>query len=797
MIADVDEDRQVRGTTLALAALATASAELAIAGPERSPSAALARAAALFVGALMVYLWTGHLSGTEGEGRGASVGSGRPRRRPATRPIVVIALLSLLALPFAIEGIRLAWSGRTETLEIVLLAALRNLGLGLAVLARRPAFARLAALVSLFLVLVASSLADGTAVLGSLGLYAVVGALWLTLSNWRRLRLPDTRDGPRRFPAATLILALGLVGAAVAIAAVGPTRAATVLAGLMPSSGGTDWDNPDARGGVNDGENEVKGSEKPESIGFTDSDVYLESDRPSLYDAFSEAYGEPIKPKQRDRMIALGNQNIIEQKDRPAENLRAGRQFSAVRQSSDRPARRASDREAKALLYVKGPTPLHLGLAAYDRFDGREWQEEPECHMTCPLVMESVESPWFRLDWPVPPLFSGTVAHQVKVGTLDSGPLPVPPHLSRFRIGQVNRHDFFGWSHEGMMRMIGRTVPAGTVIDAESRTVDPDRLRAVSFPLSSYAASRLLDLGGGHRNDPGVEALARSWSSASGRGWAQVAAVVENLRRHAAHDRGTAVPADCDDVVAHFLLRSRRGPDYLFATSAAILLRSLDYPTRLISGFYAAPDRYDLRTRHTPVTRDDVHVWAEVRLPNGTWVAIEPTPGYYLMGPSLSWSDRAWAGVVSSWRWARSHATLLALTGVALAAMAWFRRDVADALATLAWKSRAAIDPRRCTVEALRLVEKRSGWAGRPRPPGRTPRRWYATIAALSDAPGADLGLLIRLAEWGLYAPTDAEPPTLRPGDDPRAACRLAVGHWTLRRLRTLAQPTIPKESAT
>jgi hypothetical protein len=102
LIADVDEDRQVRGTTLALAALATASAELAIAGPERSPGTALARAAALVLGALMVYLWTGHPSGTDREGRGASAGGSRPRR-PATLPIVVIALLSLLLLVRLIE----------------------------------------------------------------------------------------------------------------------------------------------------------------------------------------------------------------------------------------------------------------------------------------------------------------------------------------------------------------------------------------------------------------------------------------------------------------------------------------------------------------------------------------------------------------------------------------------------------------------------------------------------------------------------------------------------------------------
>jgi len=67
------------------------------------------------------------------------------------------------------------------------------------------------------------------------------------------------------------------------------------------------------------------------SSGFADSDAYLDTDRPSLYDAFNDMYGEPSKPKKSERMVALSNPNVVEQRERPAENLRANRQFSAVR----------------------------------------------------------------------------------------------------------------------------------------------------------------------------------------------------------------------------------------------------------------------------------------------------------------------------------------------------------------------------------------------------------------------------------------------------------------------------------
>jgi hypothetical protein len=780
LAADVEEDRFVCGVTMGLTALATCAAELAIAEPGRPPMVSLAIATGLCVIAGGVYWW-----------------SRRHIPRSATRRIAIVGLLVLFVVPFAVEGVRLAWFGRAQPMELVLLAVLRNLGLGLVVWSRQRSFARLAALVSFFLVLLASSAADGPLVLPILGAYAAAGSLWLMLAYWRGLHFSATTDGARRFPAATLSLALIVVGGAAVVATMGPARAATALAGLFPSSGGTLWDDPDARGGVNDGENEVKGSEKPESIGFTESDSYLDSDRPSLYDAFNEVYGEPLKPKSRDKMIALSNQNITEQKERPAENLRAGRQFSAVRERPNRPARRPGEREAKALVYVKGPTPVHLGLVAYDLFDGRDWREQPHCERDCPLVLEDRNGPWFQLALPPATIFAGSVAHQVKVGTLDSSPLPAPANLLRFRVGQVNRRDFFGWSHEGMIRIEGRTIPSGTVIETEARTIDPRRLRAVSFPDQGYSLHPSMMFTDGYRLDPQVEELARSWVDNIPRGWGQVEAVVAGVQRHAAHDRNGRAPPDCDDVVAHFLLQSRRGPDYQFATAAAVLLRSLGYQTRLVSGLYAAPHRYDPRTRHTIVNRDDVHVWAEVRLVNGAWVPIEPTPGYQIMAPSWPWWERALAALTDAVRWARAHALAIAIALVAIAAMAWQRRALLDRLATLVWRARLATDPRRCAVRTLRLVERRSLWAGCPRPNELTLRQWYGPIASKAPDLAGDLEGLMRLAEWSLYSAPQAASPALWASGDACEICRRAVRGWTLGRFRSCARPAKRKESRT
>lgn len=770
------QDGLSQSLVLILSALATATLELAMAEPGSSRALAPAKAVALLVPVLATAWYRGRRgSGAEGP-----------------RPAAVGGLLALFLLPLAIEAGRLALRGRAAPLEVPLLAALRNLGLGLAAFAGWRPGATLAALVSLFVILVASALGDGPWVLAMVGGYALAGTLWLMRAYWCRLGLPEAE---RRFPSAAVVVILGGVGTVVAVAAGGPSRAATILAGFLPSSGGTDQINPDASGGVNDGDDEVKGSEKPKSLGFTDSDVYLESDLPTLYDTFNERYGEPFRRQKQDRLIALSPDQIIEQEKRPVQNLRAGRQFPTVRRRPLRASRTPNDRQAGALVYVKGPTPLHLGLIAYNRFDGRVWHEEPLSRRDFPLELDA-DGSWLRLALRRPAVFAGDVTHQIKIGALQSNSLPAPAHLARFRVGAVNLPDFFAWGQDGIVRMAQRRIPPGTVIDTEARTIDPHRLLAVEFPPRSVP-DLLAGLPDGSDVDPAVAALAREWTAGIPRGWVQVEAVVAALRRGFVHDRAATAPAEVTDTVRHFLLESRRGPDYQFASAAAVLLQSLGYSTRIVGGFYAAPARYDPRTRHTPVIGDDVHVWPEVILPGGTWVAIEPTPGYELMGPARSWAQRLRAALVAAARRLWSHAPALGICAAALGLALRSRREILDRLATLTWSLAAWREPsRRGVLRTLRLVERRCRWAGRARPPGQTPSRWYGSLAAA--APGelrADLERLIRLADWARYAPEDAAEFLSGPEGDVATSCRRAVRGWSLARFRVLDHPPRSKVS--
>jgi transglutaminase-like putative cysteine protease len=789
MASEAANSPAVRRVTLVMAACASAAVEGAVAVPGQSPLFILGWTAGL-VGLTLLLGWSLHRRLMPG-------GVGRPA--PVAGPpaaVTLLVLLGLLALPFVLEPVRGRVLGSEQPLELLMLASFRNLGLGLAALSAWPRYLKLAGLVSLFLVLFASSLGEGALVMGLTGAYVGAGGLWLMLLYWDGLGHGLRTEVRARRPVLSGLLVLVFLGSAFTLAAAGPRRVATVLAELLPTSGGTGGYDPTARGGLNDGDDEVRGSENASSSGFAESDVFLDTPEPSLYDAVSDTYGEPRRPQEQEQAVGLSPQKVREREGRVANNLQAGREFAAVREGPRRstPPR---DRDAQALLYIQGRTPLHLRMVAYDRFDGRTWSEAPYTPHTCLLQNEGAGA-WMRLPGGRQlPIHGAAETHLLKVGLLRTRRVPAPAHLERFRVGKVNRPDFFAWAQEDILRFARRQPPAGTVVETEARTVDPRRLLAYEFSEHpSYSSPDYLALPDGPAMSPLTADLARTWAAEHPPGWARVQAVVAGLRARCSHDRGATVPEGCPDAVGHFLFTSRRGPDYLFASAAAVMLRSLGYPTRVVSGFYASPERYDPATGHTAVRNEDVHFWAEVLLPANTWVAIEPTPGYELLLPPRSWAERLGAALQAAGGWLLEHRAVAACVLLAAGVLFRFRREALDRLATWRWSVAPAPSWRVCVLRTLRLLDRRARWGGRPRPPQTTPARWYRRSLAGPGGPDRpNLESFLDLAEWALYAPAHLDAGLPYAEGEVRAVCRRAVHDWSLRRIRVHAIPDPARES--
>jgi hypothetical protein len=270
-----------------------------------------------------------------------------------------------------------------------------------------------------------------------------------------------------------------------------------------------------------------------------------------------------------------------------------------------------------------------------------------------------------------------------------------------------------------------------------------------------------------------IATLAHKWADREPKGWPQIVAVVTRLRTEYTVDPTARVPVDCRDPLEHFLVQSRRGPDYQFASAAAVLLRTLGYSTRLVSGFYVSPEHYDPDTRHTPVVQEDLHFWTEVMLPSGDWLVIEPTPGYEVLAPSVPLHERIVAALIVVGEWTCQHGIEIGLIVAFLAALSWWRRSLLDAAAVLMWRWFPGRNWQEFVRRALWLLALRAAWAGRARQKSQTVSDW---LGAKDDA---ELQLISRMFEWAVYA-SELSPPWDE--DQVKRICEIVLTRWTVGR---------------
>jgi hypothetical protein len=73
--------------------------------------------------------------------------------------------------------------------------------------------------------------------------------------------------------------------------------------------------------------------------------------------------------------------------------------------------------------------------------------------------------------------------------------------------------------------------------------------------------------------------------------------------------------------VENFLRHSKEGHCELFATAAALLLREMGVPARVVAGFRVSPTGDVLTARNT-----DAHAWVEVWVKDRGWQPVDPSP---------------------------------------------------------------------------------------------------------------------------------------------------------------------------
>lgn len=709
-----------------------------------------------------------------------------PDSPKAIPPLGITVSLGLFSLcPFLLEPIRRYATGDGFPLEIQILFSLRNLGLALAACSSWLFCMRLSIIISLFLTLFTSTMTSHPMVLALLGVYVATGSIWLMLVYWDRLggkliRPDDSvtlQQGPITggFPKWALGVILLFVGLVAGLVAVGPHQAMATLWELVPTSGGTGDYDPYSRGGVNDGDQEARGN-NANSTGTIETDQFLDSPLPSLYDMVNDMFGEPFKNPNQERMIALEkNPNTRETEKTPADHLRPNREFSTHRKGPTK-ARDAESIPPRGLFEVEGQTPLYIRIATYDRFNGIEWKEEP-FDSTPPKLEKLGGGRGFQFPGGPPATLVKTLdptsrTHRIKVTQSPGSLVPTPPQTTRVKVGRVDQSDFFSWSQEGILRMADRSTPPGISIETDSRLYSPRSLATLDFSARYNTPVDWLSVHEEIRDSVGK--LGLEWTANTQGSWGKIDAVVNHLRQDYHFDPQVTAPKQHKQPLFHFLLEEKAGPDYQFATAAVLILRSLGYPSRLACGYYISPTQYDPLTGHTPVTAADLHFWPEVRLPWGDWLVLEPTPGFEAPVPEPPLIERIFLSLQSLGVMAWRNKVTLLLLGLSCALILALRRRIEDRFWILVFSLFPPRNEKQAILRTLWLLEKRAQWLGCPRQCGQTVDQWLGTWKGFTGS--SDFEDFSTWVQWAAYAPDREPPPMGKANHQPHKAL---LNQWT------------------
>ena len=671
--------------------------------------------------------------------------------------VIMPALVMIVVMSLICEPVQRLLFDHGHAFEILVMHSQCNLMLALAVCGFRVSFQRLTVVIAVFLTLFSCTISNAPGLLPLTAFFAAACLAWLVVGWWetvdRRL-LPTER---RRIPGLRLAALAGIpLLLLLTSAGFGANTVTTALRGFLPGSGGTGRFDPFSRGGVNDGDALVAASRNVRSFAALEDAPFMDSEKPSLYDVLNDTFDEPVKiTKQQQRAVALSADLLEHVHRKISETRKAGREFSMVRSPEAADVNPVGDSETPALFYIAGRTPAHFRMEVYEYFDGTTWYPLEDEEIQSDGEIRTVDKQAW-LDLPVKgralEIFSGSMTHSIKVVNLDGNVIPAPLHLAGVCIDQVAQRDFYAVYTSGLVSLQRDSLPPLTAIHTVSECVDPERLQSRPPVFAIPREGDLCGLLPETTDKDRIGQLAEEWTKGIPRGWQQVDAVVDRLRQEYTLDRNRKVDPDSESPIDEFLFRQRSGPEYLFAGSAACLLRSLGYKTRLVSGFYARPERYDSRSQHTPVLSADAHIWCEVLVGLGAWLTVEASPGYKVCGPPaglLSQFVGLFREIVNA---AKRHALLLTAAGFAGVVGLARRRSIREFLLTLRWRLSGDGLPRRRALRLAVLVDQRMRLAGFHRSSGVTLRRWVRgrqSLAPLCD----DLLRLAEIADEAAFGP--------------------------------------------
>jgi protein-glutamine gamma-glutamyltransferase len=136
--------------------------------------------------------------------------------------------------------------------------------------------------------------------------------------------------------------------------------------------------------------------------------------------------------------------------------------------------------------------------------------------------------------------------------------------------------------------------------------------------------------------DPRIPKLAEQIARSASNNYDKAAAIETYLKTHYGYTLQLPT-APVVDPLANFLFERKQGHCEYFASSMAVMLRTLHIPSRVVNGFRS--NEFNDVTSNYVVRAKDAHSWVEAYFPGYGWITFDPTPGLAIGTPE-GW-DRA------------------------------------------------------------------------------------------------------------------------------------------------------------
>lgn len=676
------------------------------------------------------------------------------------RPTLVVAIAIGMGAFAVMFQIALRQFGYGDANEIVAITSVLNVALSLAIFSGVAGFERAVFWLCSSLVLFVCFTTQSTTVFTAAFCYLAIAMWWMLDSYWQRLQATALDAESRSLPIRAIawggsIIGLILVGGLATLA--GPIRETISLPGFMLTSGGENgYSNMYSRAGVGDGDMLTNG-ENATSVGAVETDQFIEDDKPSLYDIMSDMYDGP-KMKRTEQSKAVSPDAIAKHIHDLKQAEQSGKTFRTLREPAEQKNLDIEDRISNALFYVEGPVPTRFAVDYFHHFDGWDWSKislsESETRKPEINLEFHQEKPWYTFNLPDIGLLTGERHHKVKVMRLKTKNLPVPPFLKAWHIHQVDRENFFRLNSAGAIDLNGGILPSQSVINTISQIPDFSRSNAPQKLVSRDEMQIMQTVTGwlgiqNGSNESGaafhrevgdqsssflqvpenttkarLQSLVEQWTEGKPKGWQQIQSIISKMRKEFQLDPALVASESSSDPIASFL-DNGGGPAYLFATTAAMALRSAGYETRLAKGFVVRKKDYVRTSNQSIVDSENYHAWPEVRLGESIWIPVEPTPGY----PIPARYKSTWEHVVSTVSFVietvLSHPIISVTVLLSLGIVAGYRKALVSIGFWCFWCVLFFVRPKTRLRITRQLLDLRFWAAGIPRPPSLPIQAWF------------------------------------------------------------------------